>query len=361
MRILLALAIVGLLASCSSDSKNIPPTSGVTGDMYLVMDSLQWRGPLGHALDSIFNAEMPGLPRKETIFKMRWIDPRKLNFVLKQRRNLIFVMTLDQKSEGSRIVQKLFTPASIEQIKSSDARFTLSDKDVFAKGQEVMYLFSREETTLLKNIRKNRTQLVDFFNKKEKDRMTVSLFKAGQLKGISEALNKDFQCDIKIPFGYKLAEKKPDFLWFRQINPRDDKDVFIARKPFISQDDFKRENIIRFRDDVCRKYLFEDPAVPDTYLMTEMNVPFIPVTTDTVNFNGKFAMQLRGLWRTNTMGMGGPFLGFALVDEATQQFYYIEGFTFSPGKDQREIMRELEVILYTFKTSNELAKKPKDS
>ena len=52
--------------------------------------------------------------------------------------------------------------------------------------------------------------------------------------------------------------------------------------------------------------------------------------------------------------MGGPFEGIALVDEGTQQFYYVEGFTFSPGKDQREIMRELETIIYTFRTSKEI-------
>ena len=88
--------------------------------------------------------------------------------------------------------------------------------------------------------------------------------------------------------------------------------------------------------------------------MTETTVPFIPVTADTINFNGRFAVQLRGLFRSHTPGVGGPFLGYALVDEATQQFYYIEGFTISPGREQREIMRELETILHTFQTSAEL-------
>ena len=52
--------------------------------------------------------------------------------------------------------------------------------------------------------------------------------------------------------------------------------------------------------------------------------------------------------------MGGPFVSYAMVDEANGKFYYVEGFTFSPSKDQREIMRELETILSTFRTSAEL-------
>jgi hypothetical protein len=354
MRIIGVLLVMGLLASCSSDNKSIPRASGMPGDMYLVMDSVQWKGPVGRTLDSIFGVEMPGLPRKEPIFKMRWINPRKLNFVLKQRRNLLFVMTLDQKGEGARIVQRLFTPASIEKIKNTPSQYSRNTADMFAKGQEVMFLYGKDEETLLRNLKTDAQRLVDFFNQKERERITGSIFKAGQVKGVSEALIKDFKCNILIPFGFKLADKKPDFVWLRQINPRDDRDVFIARKAYTSQNDFSKNNLIRFRDDICRKYLFEDPEQGDSYLLTETSIPFIPVTVDTVNFNNRFAVRLRGLWRTNTMGMGGPFQGFALVDEGTHQFYYIEGFTFSPGKDQREIMRELETILYTFKTSTEL-------
>lgn len=357
MRIPLTVLVIFVLATCSSDPKNMPPASGMPGDIFVIMDSLQWRGPLGKTLDSIFGADMEGLPRKESVFKMRWINPRKLNFVLKQSRNLIFVMTLDRTGSGAQMVKALFTPESIQQIKTNTSQFSTTTQNVFAKGQEVMYLYSNDEKTLIKNISINSQRLVDYFNLKEKERMSQSLFKAGQVKGAGEALIKDYQCHMKIPFGYKIADKKTDFVWLRQINPRDDKDLFIARKKYTSPDDFKKENLIRFRDDVCHDHLFEDPDQPDTYLMTETTIPFIPVTADTVNFNGHFAIQLRGLWRTHTFGMGGPFEGFALVDEGTQQFYYIEGFTFSPGKNQREIMRELETILYTFKTSTELPKK----
>jgi hypothetical protein len=72
-----------VLWSCSEErSANLPPASGLSGDMYLVMDSLQHKGPLGVAIDSVFNAEMEVINRTEPIFKLRWIDPRKLNFVL---------------------------------------------------------------------------------------------------------------------------------------------------------------------------------------------------------------------------------------------------------------------------------------
>jgi hypothetical protein len=108
------------------------------------------------------------------------------------------------------------------------------------------------------------------------------------------------------------------------------------------------------RDEFCKKYLFEDPDNANSYLITETTVPFIPVKTKEVSLNGHYAIEMRGLWRANNFSMGGPFVSYALVDEQTGKFYYIEGFTFSPSKDQREIMRELETILSTFRTSESI-------
>jgi hypothetical protein len=37
------------------------------------------------------------------------------------------------------------------------------------------------------------------------------------------------------------------------------------------------------------------------------------------------------------------------VDEKQGMLYYIEGFVYSPDRGQRELLRELETILHTFK------------
>ncbi len=356
MKNFLVLLIISIsIISCSEKKgENLPPAAGISGDMYLVMDSLQWKGPLGKLLDSTFNAEMRGLPRTEYMYNMHWVDPRKLNFILKQRRNLIFATTLDKRSYGAGIVKQIFTADFVQKIKADPTLYVTTSKNVFAKGQEVMYLYGNNEKELMANIRKNRQQLIDHFDKTERDRLTKSLLKSGQLKGLSDWIKKNMQADMQIPFGYKLVINEKDFLWVRQINPRDDKDIFIARKRYSSPDQFKKDSLIAFRDEICKKYLYEDPDVSDSYLITETTVPFVPVESRQINFNNHFAMETRGLWRANNFSMGGPFVSYALVDEAAGYLYYIEGFTFSPSRSQREIMRELETILYSFKTSDQI-------
>jgi hypothetical protein len=342
-----------LVVACS-DKKSLPQATGRTGDVFLIMDSLQWKGPLGRVMDSLFSAEMEGLPRKESIFHMRWIDPRKLNYVLKQRRNLIYAVTLDQRSVGASQIRRTFTPESLEKIKTDPNLFSQNIQNLFAKNQEVLFLFANTEADLIEKLRTYGTKLVNHFDTRERERLTEGLFKAKQVTGVTEILRKKFNSEIKVPFGYQLVANDSNFFWLRQINPNDDKDIFITRKKYSSQEQFKADSLIAWRDEICRYNIFEDPERIETYLVTETSIPYKPVITKETTFNGKFAIEMRGLWRTNNLTMGGPFVSFAFVDEPAGLLYYIEGFTFSPGKDQREIIRELETILHTFKTSSEL-------
>lgn len=347
--VIFCFGILFLMRCAGTEGENLPPATGLSGDIYLIMDSAQYRSPLGRTLDSIFTVEMQGLPREEPIFNLLWIDPRKMNMVLKQRRNLIYAVTLDRKGAGARQIKKMFTPESIEKIQQDPDFFVRTVSDVYGKGQEVMYLFGETQEELLANIRQNAQSLVSYFNRTERERLTRQLFKAGQVKGITEALQKELDCSMRIPFGYKLVQYNDEFLWARQINPTDDRDLFVARKPYTSADAFTKENLIAFRNEICKKYLFEDPEQPDSYVTTETNVPFIPVTVDTINFRGHFATEMRGLWRTNTATMGGPFVSYATVDNNNGQFYYIEGFVYGPSRDLRELIREMETILHTFR------------
>lgn len=339
---------------CTTDRKNIPVASGPPGLVYLVMTEAQWKGPLGGMIDSIFSAEMEGLPRKESIFRLRWIDPSRLSDAIRQNRNLIYAITFDHKGPGAGTIRKVFSPETLDSLRRNPELFVLTNRSVYSRGQDVMYLFGNSEADLIQKLVASGTRLSDYFALRERERLTSSLFKSGQMTGITNLLVKNMKCSVKIPFGYKLAQQEKDFLWVRQINRMDDKDVFVARKPYTSQKAFLKDSLIAFRDAVCRKYLFEDPERSDTYLLTETGISYKPVLTREVNFNGQYAVEMRGLWRTNSLTMGGPFVGLATVDEGTGMMYYVEGFTYGPHKSQREIMRELETVIYTFRTSKDL-------
>jgi hypothetical protein len=204
------------------------------------------------------------------------------------------------------------------------------------------------------HLQKHGKQIIDHFNRIEKERLATTLFNSKTAQGVGTFLRREQNIEIKIPVGYKLADRQPDFVWLRQIEPNTDKDIFITWKPYESEYQLLPDSIIAWRDAIAKKYLFEDPKNPISYLITEREDADVLVKQ--VNFNNHFAMEVRGLWRTNTRTMGGPYLGYALADQPQGLLYYIEGFAFAPGKDKREFMRELETILWSFKTSEDLTK-----
>jgi hypothetical protein len=341
------------LASCNSESnpEYLPKATGKPGDILIIMDSMQWNGNLGKEVRDIFAADVPGMPQPEPMFNIVYLHPSRTG-LLHQMRNVVYVFTLDQKTSGSRLLRRKFTDETINKIKS-DTSFHLSTQpDEFSLGQHVMYLFGSTEENLTDYLNSHEQHIIDFFNKMERERLLKKMPRSG---GVAEFLRTDQKIDIRIPETYKLADRKNDFVWFRQIGSNLDKDVFITWKPYTSEYQLSPDSLIEWRDQTLKKHIFEDPEKPNTYLVTELEDS--KVLARQLTFNKKFSMELRGLWRTNNRTMGGPFLSYCFVDQTSGLLYYIEGFAYNPGKDKREMVRELETILWTFKTSDELPKK----
>jgi len=353
--ILLTLVCTTFLVGCNiseEDKKNaLPKAKGKPGEIILSMDSAKWASALGDEIRETFKPIVDGLPRGEALFSVRYVDPRRINSVLKQVKNMIFVSTLDSNSKGSRVINNYFTKESREQIKANDKLFVFTDQDVFARGQEIMYLFGQNDKQLIEHIVTNRSQLQSHFNSIADKRLKKALYKAKEVKGINEMLRKDHNCGMRIPSGYQLVENRKGFVWVRRIETVVDKNIFIYYRDFDNEEIFQDENIIGLRESVTSKYIFEDPEDRSTYVTIQ---DYMPSIHQEVNFNDKYAIRTKGLWKTNNNAMGGPYMSFTFVDEALNRLYYIEGFIYSPGKSQREYMREVGVILSTFKTSKEL-------
>jgi hypothetical protein len=354
---LYCLLLFGLLASCASDDNPdyLPKASGHPGDMLLVMDSTQWKGELGKEVRKVLASEVPGMPQSEPMFNLIHLHPSR-ETLLHQMRNVVYVFTLDQKTSGSILLRKKFTDNTINKIKTDTAFHLSTRSDEFSKNQRVMYLFGNNEAELISYLRRQKQNIIDYFNKMERDRNIRTLPKSAE--GAAQFFVRDLKADLRVPKTYKLADRSNDFVWFRLIGPNNDRDVWLTWKPYVSEYQLLPDSLIAWRDEALRKYVFEDPEKPQSYLVTEREEA--KVHARQIRFNGHFAMELRGLWRTQHQTMGGPFVSYTLVDQGRGLIYYLEGFVYNPGRDKREMLREVETILWTFKTSQELPKPKSD-
>lgn len=341
-----------LFHACTSTpeqrAQNLPVATGKSGDVLILMDSLQWKSELGEEVRKIFSPEVDGLPRSEAMFKVIWVHPSKKIKLLTQIRNLVYVFALDQAGAGTRAITENLSESTINNIKSDTSFYLVNKKNEYSRGQEVMYLFGNTTQELIHHLKRDGKLIQDFFNNAEKQRMIASITKTVATKNLTASLKKDYQISLNFPSGFQQAQKEKDFVWFRSPETEIDKNFFIARKPYESEYQLLPDSLLAWRESICRQYIFEDPEMSQSYITTERSIPFNPVKAKQVNFNGAFGMEIRGLWRTNNKTMGGPFISYSFVNEADKHLYYLEGFVYSPGKPQRELIREMEAIAYTF-------------
>jgi hypothetical protein len=178
------------------------------------------------------------------------------------------------------------------------------------------------------------------------------VYEGKEEKKLTEYITKKYGYSLRVPFGYDLATETDTFLWFSQLGTDLFRNLLIARKKYNSEDEFSEEKIIEWRNELGRTHLFGS-GEPDTVSYMETDQKYYPVQFRKVEFNGKYAIESRGLWRLKNNTRGGPFLSYAFVDEKTNTMFYVEAFLYAPNKIKRHIMRELEAVLHTFKTHSE--------
>ena len=345
-----------LFFSCSDSAKNrlksdfLPNSRGEADEIILVADSIQWTDSvLGDELKKTFKSPMLGLPQDEPLFNVSKVSPRRLNSVLKSAKNMVFVMTLDSKTADSRVLQRFFTDQSLNQIKRDTAIFMRLQRDLFARDQTVLFLFSSSTELLAQKINYNRSRIREVFEASARETIKSKLFKSAK-KQLAKRIEEDHSLGLTIPYGWEKARDLKNFFWLRLMDAQTEQSLFVYYEPYYDQSIFN--DIGGFRDKVTSRFLY-DGENPDVHIKRQ---DIIPVFTERVNFNGHFAVEARGLWKISDNSRGGPFLSYTIVDEEEGLVYYIEGYVDSPGTRKKNLIRELEAVMTTFKTKSDLGK-----
>jgi hypothetical protein len=77
--------------------------------------------------------------------------------------------------------------------------------------------------------------------------------------------------------------------------------------------------------------------------------------TSEVNFKDRYALYTQGLWDINIKGMGGPFVNYTFYDEKSKRVYMLDGSLFAPKYYKRNLIQQIDVILQSFYTKDELS------
>ena len=352
-----AIFFIGIytLVSCSSTGssgtegkKFLSPAGGKFGETILVMDSLKWGNQLGKQVKAALREPYPGLPQAEPSLSVSYVSPKQFNSVLKTARNIVFVMTMDGNSYEDKLMRGYFSKSSLEIIDQDPKKFVFFQEDVYARGQSVVYLFNKTEKGLIEKISQNGKKLRDYLLSAERKRMIQSLNKRIN-KDLSNLLLDEHKFYLKIPIGFDVSKNLKNFIWVRQLEADSEMNLFVHYEPYESEEVF--DNVLAHREKITSTFI-RDVEKPQIYL-TYQSVEHVPLEMKEVNFNGKYAMEMRSLWKLSDISAGGPFVSYTFVDEVLKRVYYIEGYYYGAGGKKRNQIWELEAILSTFKTASE--------
>ena len=294
----------------SSESKKIsssvlPDSGGEPGEIVIVINRKKYDGELGDAVKDVFKEYVDGLTRREPMFTIRVVEPFEFNRIFKIARNLVYITSFEGNSAADKWLQGIYSPESKEKIFAEPSRYMQTSNDQYAKNQNVMQLFGKDDATLIKNMRDNKELIQNYFNLAERNRLAKEIKMSTASRSILNKVNAEFNYQIKIPAGYELAKMEEDFMWVRTLPPVGaSKNLFVYFKPYEDRAEFEHKNIIQLRNQIGEKYIFGDPDNPDSF-----------------------------------------------VDEETNRLYYVEGFVIHPSENHRELIREMESLITTFKAS----------
>jgi hypothetical protein len=341
-----------LIVSCNDEGKGgddnqnstLQKARGESGEVILVIPPSLWESELGNLLRETFTSNVKVLPQDEKLYDLKPVDPSKFNSVFKASQNLMFVATLDNENPEGKYMKRYFTDNSLNQIEQNPDLFSFNQQDVYARGQEVLYLFGRNEEELIKNLKANQTGIKNFFNEKEAGRL-VSSFKKTAQKGIMNYIADSLNIELIVPFGFDIAQKSDNFIWLRELDSQEEYNIWVVKMPYNNESVFDPENIKSLRNKLGRKYI-TDKDLPDLHLTSQDEIDFV---IDTVNLNNQYALRIKGLWKYSDNSRGGAFVSYLFANEESGDLYYVEGYLDAPGEKKREPMRRLKAILGTVK------------
>ena len=83
-----------------------------------------------------------------------------------------------------------------------------------------------------------------------------------------------------------------------------------------------------------------------SYMKTDQEY-FPPESRVIGDFATDYAVKTAGLWMLENDFMGGPFLSYSFVDPKNQELITLCGYVYQPNKKKRDLLRQLEAIMYS--------------
>ena len=308
------------LASCgdSSLTRTLPNVTGTTGDVLVVIDRQMWDGSPGNAIREQVSPVILGLPQPEPAFTIMPVRPEGFRDIYVSHRNII------QVSTDPNLQKPIVT-------------YT---RNKWAETQLVVTVAAPDTAALTAAIRDNGEEIRRSINAVERERLTDWLTtSAGKERSILNA--GDSKWEMVLPSGWKPDFNREGIMMISLETPSATQSVMVS----VTDRATPRIGCLELAD-LAQKRMSEEVKGPDggSFMVIEQQVP---VSCRSFRRNETDYIEMRGLWTLEGGFMGGPFISYAFIDSATTRAVVVTGFVYAPRDEKRELLRQVEALMYT--------------
>ncbi len=310
--------------ACEPGERRPPRSVGATSEILVVTQNPeQWNGLQGETIRAYFGQFQYGLPQEEPLYKLVNITSDKLSDMFKKHRNIIIVESNPQLEE-----------AVVE-----------TRNNLWSNPQRVIKITAPTAESWAAAFETNKTGFRILFDRTERERL-MNIFRPTNNATLVEELYKHMGIQMIIPEGYFMAKKEPGFAWIRREAVDMSQALLIWEMPYRDTFDLNPARLLAVRDSITRKHI--PGPTPGSFMSTDKEfVP--PMVTYTDQFVTDYAVEQRGMWIVVGDFMGGPFVSYTVVNPITQKLLTVEGYVYAPNKDKRDLLRQLEALLFSLR------------
>lgn len=312
---------VALFCSCDGHESMLPGSGGRPYEVLLLATGGNGAGV--KAVDSVLTQDVLGLPQREPSFDVSVTDSTRFNATARLARNIVIV----------NINPRQFTRTMIRY-----------EKNVWAHPQMVVYLNAATDSALTADIPRISRNLTDLLTRTEINTEISRLGDSGNPKA-AELVSRMFGYSIRIPADMKSSKRGHDFLWFSDNAPSGMQNICVYSYAGDSLDPVRA---LAARDSVMKANI---PGERDGMYMQTSDASVI---NRKAKEKGRIFMISRGLWEMHGDAMGGPFVAHSVADTATRRIIVAEAFVYAPEMKKRNLIRQVEAVLYTLKKNGKV-------
>ncbi len=337
MKAIWSLILVGYLVSINACQKQQLAVGDET-EVFVVADSLLFKA-IAPELKSALERTLL-TPQPEKVFTIKYSEPGSLgNAAI--RHYIIMAGTLDGKDQTSQQVRGMLNETLLKQVQAEKS-FVFRKQNPWAKNQLLLVLVAKDQQTLKQQISENEDYLFEIMQKDSFDKTAAEMFAQLEQKKLEDKLLQKYGWTLRIQHDYIVyrEDEKNNFVMLRRTSP--ERWLFVYWVDNARPDMITREWVFTTRNKIGHKYYENDTVVDSLWQVHETRL------------DGRWVLEVQGLWENKEKVGGGPFKSFAFYDEPSKRAYLIDIAVFAPGMRKEPFLRQLEVMARSFKTAADM-------